>query len=315
MLRFQSIQKTILFLGILFFGCVTGFSQTREESIVTNSIATMREIMLIPAKSIPVNLMQKAEGVAIFPGMVKGGFIIGAQRGRGILIIKNNDGEWENPRFATLTGGSLGFQAGIQSADVILVFCTRRSVESAVKGHFTVGADATVTAGPVGRQATVGTDLKLASEIYSYSRSRGIFLGAAIDGCIMEIDHQAMTGYYRNGTPKDATDLLTMIRGYAGEVMPENTISVLEQTRIQLAEANGKLQVILEPQWQSWLALPKEVFLPEGRPVLADLVRVQERFSTVQQNPQYAALQQRSEFQTTLTLLDQYVTLLAEIPE
>ncbi|MDO4583842.1 MAG: lipid-binding SYLF domain-containing protein [Planctomycetia bacterium] len=312
---FRSVGTLILFGGILFSYGERGFAQTREEGVIADSILTMREIMQIPAKSIPLTLMQKAEGVAIFPGMVKGGFILGAQRGRGILVIKNDDGQWENPRFATLTGGSLGFQAGIQSADVILVLCTRRSVESAVKGHFTVGADATVTAGPVGRQATVGTDLKLTSEIYSYSRSRGIFLGAAIDGCVMEIDHQAMAGYYRNGTPKEAADLVTMIRSYAGEEMPENAVNALELTRIQLAEANGKLQAILEPQWQTWLALPKEVFLPEGRPVLADLVRVQERFTTVGQNPQYAALQQRSEFQTTSQLLHQYIALLTEKPE
>ena len=171
------------------------------------------EIMAIPAKGIPINLLAKAEGLAFFPEMVKGGFIFGIQRGNGILVVKNEKGNWEYPRFVTLTGGSLGFQAGVQTADVILVLCSRRSVESALAGKFTIGADASVSAGPVGRQTSAATDYQLTAEIYSYSRSRGLFLGAAIDGSVME--NNGGGKYYQNGDPDEAKQLLESILHYS----------------------------------------------------------------------------------------------------
>ena len=169
----------------------------------------------------------------MFPGMVKGGFIVGAQRGKGILVAKNAEGVWEYPRFATLTGGSVGFQVGVQSADVILFFCTRRSVESALQGRFTIGADANVAAGPVGRQTSASTDWRLTSEIYSYSRSRGVFLGVSLDGSAMEINNAATTAYYQNGVSEKAKKLLDVIVGYAGTDQPEQDQQTNQQANQQ----------------------------------------------------------------------------------
>lgn len=190
-----------------------------ESVLVTDSRIILDEIMAIPVKGIPANLLQKAEGLAFFPQMVKGGFIVGIQRGNGVLVVKNEKGLWEYPRFVTLTGGSLGFQAGVQTADVILVFCSRRSVESALAGKFTIGVDASVSAGPVGRQTSAATDYQLSAEIYSYSRSRGLFLGASIDGSVME--NNGVGNYYQNGVPEEAKSLLDSILRYSKPEEPK----------------------------------------------------------------------------------------------
>ena len=218
--RLNRWKKTFPAFLAFMFGCTAALAQAQshEETIVNDSASVVRDIMAIPVQSIPRSLFQRAEGMAIFPSIMKGGFIIGVQHGEGTLVVKNKEGQWEAPRFIALTGGSLGFQAGVQSADIILIFCTRRSVESALAGKFTIGADASVAAGPVGRQTSAATDWQLTSEIYSYSRSRGLFLGAAIDGSSLEIKS---TEYYKNGVPAEAKALVDLIAGYAQpEIVP-----------------------------------------------------------------------------------------------
>ncbi|MDO4573686.1 MAG: lipid-binding SYLF domain-containing protein [Planctomycetia bacterium] len=311
-------KKIVGILGLLVVLSASGVWGS-EQDILRDSRLTLQEIMKIPAKSIPASLFQKAEGMAIFPAMVKGGFIVGVQRGEGVLVVKNKEGVWENPRFASLTGGSLGFQAGVQRADVVLVFCSRRSVEAALEGRFTVGADATVTAGPVGRQATAATDWKLKSEIYSYSRSRGIFLGAAIDGSVLEIHSDVTNAFYQNGVPDEAKALVDTIVASAGaNAVPPSEVSAepvpltpndKESVRLKLVEANAQLQEILEEQWKVWLALPAEVYEPEGKPSVTALQFVWSRFETVMTDPKYQALREREEFIQTRELLKTYMGL------
>jgi lipid-binding SYLF domain-containing protein len=113
--------------------------------------------------------------------------------------VRTRDGSWSHPSFITLTGGSLGFQAGVQSADVILVFRSDKGVDSIVNGKFTLGADASVAAGPVGRSAQASTDEQLKAEIYSYSRARGLFAGVALDGTRLGIDNKSNQAVYGQG--------------------------------------------------------------------------------------------------------------------
>lgn len=160
----------------------------------------LAEVQDIPEQSIPEWLLRDAHAVAVIPGVVKAGFVVGGRRGRGVLAVRGSDGRWSSPAFITLTGGSVGFQAGIQSADVVLVFKSRRSVEDLVRGKFTLGGDASVAAGPVGRSAEAATDTKLAAEIYAYSRARGLFAGVSLDGSALRIDHEANEAVYGTGT-------------------------------------------------------------------------------------------------------------------
>jgi lipid-binding SYLF domain-containing protein len=168
-----------------------------------NAIRVLKEIMEAPDKGIPTDLLRDAHAIAVIPDMVKAGLVFGGRRGEGLISVKGADGTWSNPSFVTLTGGSVGFQAGISSTDVILVFRTQRGVDSIVNGKFTLGADASAAAGPVGRTATAATDSQMKAEIYSYSRSRGLFAGVALDGSALRIDYDANTAIYGSGvTPR-----------------------------------------------------------------------------------------------------------------
>lgn len=195
MRRFASQFAAVLLL----LSCAPAFAGEVEDRRANEASRVLSEILRIPEESIPSNLLQEAEAIAVIPNVVKASFWVGGRRGRGLIAIKGPDGTWSNPSFITLTGGSFGFQAGVQSSDLILVFRTRRGVDSIVNGKFTVGADASVAAGPVGRSAQASTDERLKAEIYSYSRARGLFAGVAVDGTRLAIDNKSNQAVYGNG--------------------------------------------------------------------------------------------------------------------
>lgn len=181
-------------------------AQIQEAAIVDSATNVMNEFMEIPAQGIPRSLLSKAEALVIVPGMLKAGFIAGVRRGKGVVVVRDDQRVWRPPQFVTLTGGSVGPQVGVQATDVILVFQTRRSVNGLLSGKFTIGADAAAAAGPVGRQAAAATDGKLQAEILSYSRSRGLFVGVSLDGSVLQIDSVANQTYYRSaGLMSDGT--------------------------------------------------------------------------------------------------------------
>ena len=173
-------------------------AQIKEGAVVDESTGVLEEIMATPEKGIPASLLANAQGIAIVPSVVKGGLGIGVRFGRGILLVRDETGKWGPPSFISLTGGSFGWQIGVQATDVILVFKNRKSVQTLLSGKLTLGADAAVTAGPVGRQAAAGADVTLRSAVYSYSRSRGLFLGLALDGTALLVDSKANAAYYGN---------------------------------------------------------------------------------------------------------------------
>jgi lipid-binding SYLF domain-containing protein len=168
-----------------------------------NSVRVLKEIMQAPDKSIPSDLLKEAKAIAVIPDVLKVGFVFGGRRGEGLISVKGPDGTWSNPSFVTITGGSIGFQAGVSSTDLVLVFRTQRGVDGIVNGKFTIGADAAAAAGPVGRNAAASTDSQMKAEIYSYSRSRGLFAGVALDGAALRIDYDANSAIYGAGiTPR-----------------------------------------------------------------------------------------------------------------
>ena len=163
-----------------------------ELQTVVASRQTLDQFFGLQIESIPPSMLQSASGVAIFPNMIKGGFILGVNYGRGVLSVRNADGSWSAPAMVTMGGGSIGFQAGVQAADIVLVFKTPQSLTNILNGQkVTLGADASIAVGPVGRQANAATDARLGAEIYSYARSRGLFLGVSLGGADLSIDHNA----------------------------------------------------------------------------------------------------------------------------
>src|SRR5215510_383539 len=174
------------------------FAASSDESDRVKEAATvLGEIMNAPDQAIPESVLDKAVGIAVFPGTVRGGFIVGAERGRGILSARDEKTDmWSAPAFLTITGGSLGLQIGLRATDLILVIQNRRGLENLVRNEFKVGAGAAVTGGPVGRDAQAATDIQMRAEILSYSRSRGLFAGATIEGSTIKEDQDANMRFY-----------------------------------------------------------------------------------------------------------------------
>lgn len=188
-------QYTLVFIWSIIIA-LPAAAATKEERRVQDSTDVLDQLIRIPEQSIPPALLSRAYAVAVIPSVIKIGFGLGARRGKGVLVVRQKDGSWSNPSFVTLTGGSFGFQVGAQSTDIILVFKTRKSVDGIANGKLTLGADASVAAGPVGRHTGVATDLKFKAEVYSYSRSRGLFAGVALEGAGMTMDRKANAAFY-----------------------------------------------------------------------------------------------------------------------
>ena len=171
-----------------------------QDEMARNAVRVVNEMQVIPESAIPDKLLDEAHAIAVIPDSIKAGLIIGGRRGHGLLSVKTPEGTWSNPAFIKLTGGSIGLQAGVQSADIVLVFSSERGLEGIVNGKITLGADAGVAAGPVGRHAAVATDGAMKAEIWSWSRARGLFAGIALDGAVLSIDDDANTEVYGAGT-------------------------------------------------------------------------------------------------------------------
>lgn len=167
-----------------------------ESAKVSASAEVLQEILKIPEQLIPPALLKNAHGIAIIPGIIKAAFFLGGRYGSGILMVHSKEGGWSNPVFFRLVGGGFGWQIGVQSTDVILVFKSSRSIDGITKGKFTLGADASIAAGPVGRSVEAATDMQLKAEIYSYSKNRGLFAGVSLEGAVMQIDNDANAAFY-----------------------------------------------------------------------------------------------------------------------
>lgn len=181
-------------------GTATAHAQAREEARLLNAQQVLKDLHSSPDQFVPQALLERAYGIAIIPDVTKAAFFLGGARGNGVLVVRDKYGRFTDPIFINLTGGSFGFQWGIQSTDVVLVFTSQRSIDKIASGKITLGADASIAAGPVGRQASAGTDPTFHSEIYSYSRSRGLFAGIALSGDVLTIDNVADARFYDRGT-------------------------------------------------------------------------------------------------------------------
>jgi lipid-binding SYLF domain-containing protein len=199
----NSLQRALLIGMTLLMPAMAVHAEDPPLTRATNAVRVLNDIMQAPDKAVPQDLMRDAKAIAVIPDLLKVGFVFGGRRGEGLISVKSPNGTWSNPSFITMTGGSVGFQAGVSSTDVVLIFRTQRGVDSIVRGKFTLGADASAAAGPVGRTATAATDEQLKAEIYSYSRTRGLFAGVALDGSALRIDYDANATVYGAGvTPR-----------------------------------------------------------------------------------------------------------------
>ncbi len=173
-------------------------AQQAETDRVSEAATVLDEILSVKDNSIPKAILDKARAIVVIPSTVKGAFVVGGQRGKGV-ISGRVDSAWSPPAFITLTGGSIGFQIGGQATDIVLVVMNERGLTNLMKNSFKIGGAASVAAGPVGREATASTDYRFEAEILSYSRSRGLFAGVSVAGSTIRADRDANEKVYGVG--------------------------------------------------------------------------------------------------------------------
>lgn len=200
-IKFLAIPFLLSFIIVLTSATrVDGDNQTERIHRAANVLKEFGDT----EESIPHDLVSQCEGIVIIPNMINAGLGIGGKRGKGVAIVKMDNGKWSDPVFITFTGGSIGAQIGVQSVDLVLVFRHKSVLTKVGNSDFTVGSDASATAGPVGKTKSANTDYKMEAEIYSYSHSRGLFAGVSINGSNLGVDKDANHAYYGEETnPED----------------------------------------------------------------------------------------------------------------
>lgn len=181
---------------VMAFSATHAHAQAREQGRLLMATQVLEEIRASRDQFIPDRLLDRAYGIVVVPSVTKVAFIAGGRWGKGAMVVRDKNGTFTSPIFINLAGASFGWQWGGQSTDIVLVFTTRAGIEGITGGKLTLGADASVAAGPVGRSASAATDQNFAAEVYSYSRSRGLFAGIALDGTSISVDSKANAAYY-----------------------------------------------------------------------------------------------------------------------
>lgn len=206
----RNIAKTILFATI----CVAGAglavqplaARDSEAERIAKSTEVLRDLVKTPDDSIPEYILDRAEAIVVIPTLVKGGFVVGGEHGKGIMSVRRGDTRrWSPPSFVTTTGGSFGWQIGVQSVDLVLLVMNRDGVNDLLKSDFKLGVNGSVAAGPVGRTAQAGTDARMGAKILAYSRAKGLFAGATIEGASLRDDREANERFY--GKPLSSQEI------------------------------------------------------------------------------------------------------------
>lgn len=202
------MKKLLLTIFIAAAGLSTApaFASAREEARLIEASGVLEELGAQRDTAIPDRLLQRAYAIAVIPNVVKVSAVVGGRRGSGALVVRDDNGRFSDPIMISITGGSVGWQIGVQSTDLVLVFTTKRGVEGIADGKLTLGGDASVAAGPVGRSASASTDQDFKAEVYSYSRNKGLFAGVSIDGSVIAIDSRSNSRLY--GQTASASDIM-----------------------------------------------------------------------------------------------------------
>ncbi len=328
-------------LGQLSLPAISNGPTSTEAGVVNEATAILQELALGTATQIPEHLLASAEGVVIVPHYVRGAFVIGIAGGRGVLLVRDANHQWQAPEFITLGGGSIGWQVGVQATDLVLVFRTPKSVNNIRQGKLTLGVNASAAAGPVGRDAGAATDATAQAEIFTYSKTRGLFAGVSLNGASLQVDVPATQVYYQTLAggpgviPQSAISLVTVLNGFSNTVVPtadpvailpsklapstlapstrapSTTIRVPVGGLTPLENAVSALLSSVDAQWQSYLSLPaswngaSEIPADEVYGTLA-------RYERVATNPQFAALRSLPAFGQALKSLQD---IAAQTPE
>jgi lipid-binding SYLF domain-containing protein len=221
------MNKKLVVLSAVLGLTTLGWSDTKKEDAtdrLDNAAKVLHEVMAAPDKGIPDEVLEHAKCVAVVPHMVKGGFVLGAEGGKGVATCRTANG-WSAPAFFTLEGGSFGLQIGVEGIDLVMIIQNDQGMEHLINSRFKIGADASAAAGPVGRHASADTDWKMNAEILTYSRAKGAFAGLTLNGAAVKPDEDSMKAVYgpdateravltgKVETPASAHAFLAAVRG------------------------------------------------------------------------------------------------------
>ena len=235
MIRSTQVRRSLL-IPLALLGALAAASaraQPAAETQLQRAQELIGAMTSAGGDSIPVDLLQRARGIAVVPNVIRGGFVLGARRGRGVLSVRLDDGSWSNPAFITLTGGSIGWQIGADSTDVVLIFANDNAIMNITDGKFTLGGEATAIAGPLRKHAS--STMTFRAEVYGYQISRGLYAGAAFQGARLKIDYKLGFNYYRG-----LSDTAPLGRQTAATpVDARHFLSALEQAEIEVPVPTG----------------------------------------------------------------------------
>ena len=243
------MKKVMLFLTMLSIGTLCWAGSAREDATdrLDNATKVVHEIMGMPDKGIPEEVLEHAKCVAVIPHMVKGGFIFGGKGGKGVATCRTADG-WSAPAFITISGGSWGLQIGVEAVDVVMIIQNDKGMQKLLSSNFQIGADASAAAGPVGRHAEAGTDWKLDTEILTYSRAKGAFAGLTLEGASIRQDSDSRHAMYgrrvttralllgKVSPPAAAQPFLTEIRGAKAQAIAQGKAEARADAKAEAKE-------------------------------------------------------------------------------
>lgn len=198
------MKRLLVLLAILSLGLMA-WADEKEDATdrLDNATKVLNEIMSTPDKGIPSEVLDGAKCIAVVPHLIKGGFVFGAKHGRGVATCRTANGAWSAPSFFTVTGGSWGAQIGVEGVDLVMMVMNDKGMQQLLNSKFQIGGEASAAAGPVGRHASANTDWKLNTEILTYSRAKGAFIGATLEGAGISQDSDAIEAMYgKNHTPR-----------------------------------------------------------------------------------------------------------------
>ncbi len=238
-------------------GSPAAFADAKTDQRLENSRKVFESFSNLSEQAIPTWLLERAYGIVVVPDVVSVALTIGGRGGKGVMAVRNPDGSWSDPVFVTLAGGSFGFQFGVRSTDVVLVLMSRQSVEGVAGGKVTLGGDASVAAGPLGRSASANTDATFKAQVLSYSRSEGLFAGVALDGSVISIDNSANESAY------GVSGILAsqILAGRVGSA-PEAAV----EFKAALTQATDKSAAAASPQPPSGLSVDGQPASPPAAP-------------------------------------------------
>ena len=240
------MKKVMLLLAMLGLGTLCWAGSAREDATerLENAANVVHEIMGMPEKGVPEEVLEHAKCVAVVPHMVKGGFVFGGKGGKGVATCRTANG-WSAPAFITISGGNWGLQIGVEAVDLVMIIQNEKGMQKLLESNFHLGGDASAAAGPVGRHAEAGTDWKMDTEILTYSRAKGAFAGLTLEGASIRQDNDSRHAIYGHNVttralllgkvsaPHVVEPFLAAIRGAKGQAVAAGKAEAREKEKAQ----------------------------------------------------------------------------------